>query len=316
MSDSKKDSTPKNEKQEETRAGDAVSSIGNVFSTIHERGKADRKAARDIAQDIGAEMMDDAKDLTGKMADTASKVTKDMADQSTKVASSVSKNAGAAAEAAGKFATQAADVAGKAAVETVNAASKMADTAAKTAGEVADKANEAAEQTADQLLAKAQAEANDWQDRFMRLHAEWDTYRRRTTEQRSEERTRANEDLVTSLLPVLDDFERSIEYAVKNGESGLLDGVQQVHTKLVDVLTKSGVEVINPKGEEFDALEAQAVAKVDKTDVPDETVDEVYQKGYKMGKKVIRPATVTVTTGGPKRPKKEDGDGSEAKEDK
>lgn len=172
-------------------------------------------------------------------------------------------------------------------------------------------ADEAAAPSADDAVAKAKAEAAEWQDRFMRLHAEWDTYRRRTSEQREEERKRANEKLVGNLLPVLDDFERSIEYAVKNGEGDLLDGVQKVHTKLVDVLVKSGVEVIDPAGQPFDALEAQAVAKVDNTQVPDETVQDVYQKGYKMGKKVIRPAMVTVTSGGPKREKKEEADKAE-----
>jgi molecular chaperone GrpE len=74
---------------------------------------------------------------------------------------------------------------------------------------------------------------------------------------------------------------------------------------------KAGVEVIDPAGQPFDALEAQAVAKVDNTQVPDETVQDVYQKGYKMGKKVIRPAMVTVTSGGPKREKKEEADKAE-----
>lgn len=172
-------------------------------------------------------------------------------------------------------------------------------------------ADDAAAPSADDALAAAKAEAAEWQDRFMRLHAEWDTYRRRTNDQREEERKRANEKLVGNLLPVLDDFERSIEYAVKNGAGDLLDGVQKVHTKLVDVLVKSGVEVIDPAGQPFDALEAQAVAKVDNTQVPDETVQDVYQKGYKMGKKVIRPAMVTVTSGGPKREKKEEADKAE-----
>lgn len=151
-------------------------------------------------------------------------------------------------------------------------------------------------------LAKALAEVEDWKGRFMRLHAEWDTYRRRTEEQRAEDKARAGENLVTGLLPVLDDFERSIDYAVNNGEVGLLDGVKQVYSKLVGVLEKGGVVVIDPAGEPFDALEHQAVANVDRSDVYDETVEQVYQKGYKMGRKVIRPAMVTVTTGGPKRP--------------
>ena len=154
-------------------------------------------------------------------------------------------------------------------------------------------------------LKKAKEEAADWKDKFMRLHAEWDTYRRRTNEQREAEKIRAAEKLVTSLLPVIDDFERTIDYAEKNGEGELLGGVRAVHSKFVDVLKKDGVEVIDPAGEAFDALEAQAVATVPDEEAYDETVHEVYQKGYKLGSKVLRAAMVTVTTGGPKRPKPE-----------
>ncbi|WP_082673288.1 nucleotide exchange factor GrpE [Hugonella massiliensis] len=207
---------------------------------------------------------------------------------------------------------QATDAAEDSTVEAAAGAQEApaADQPAQAAADAAT-ADDAAAPSADDALAAAKAEAAEWQDRFMRLHAEWDTYRRRTNDQREEERKRANEKLVGNLLPVLDDFERSIEYAVKNGEGDLLDGVQKVHTKLVDVLVKSGVEVIDPAGQPFDALEAQAVAKVDNTQVPDETVQDVYQKGYKMGKKVIRPAMVTVTSGGPKREKKEEADKAE-----
>lgn len=162
--------------------------------------------------------------------------------------------------------------------------------------------------TNDELVEKAQAEAKDWQGKYLRLHAEWDTYRRRTAEQREQERLRAGEKLVEKLLPVIDDFERTIDYAEKNGEAGLIDGVKAVHSKFVNVLETGGVQVINPAGQAFDALECQAVATVDDASVPDETVHEVYQKGYKMGTKVLRAAMVTVTTGGPKRPKPESED--------
>jgi molecular chaperone GrpE len=154
-------------------------------------------------------------------------------------------------------------------------------------------------------LEKAQAEAKEWQDRYLRLHAEWDTYRRRMGEQRAEERLRATEKLMENLLPVLDDFERTVSYATENGETGLLDGVKAVQTKLVDALTKGGLEVIDPAGEAYDALEAQAVQMVPDEEAFDETVKDVFQKGYKMGKKVLRAAMVTVTTGGPQRPKEE-----------
>ena len=150
--------------------------------------------------------------------------------------------------------------------------------------------------SADEQVAQAKAEAQDWQDKYLRCTREWDTYRRHTTEQREVEKARATEKLVSSLLPVIDDFERTIDYATKNGEGGLFDGVKAVHAKLVDVLKKDGVEVIDPAGEAFDALEAQAVATVDDASVPDETVSEVYQRGYKMGTKVLRPAMETVTS--------------------
>lgn len=165
---------------------------------------------------------------------------------------------------------------------------------------------EIVEEDADaEAVAQAKAEAADWQDKYMRLHAEWDTYRRRMTEQRAEEKLRATEKLVEGLLPVIDDFERTISYATDNGETGLLDGVKAVMNKLVAVLEKDGVQVISPEGEAFDALECQAVATVDDPSAFDETVAQVYQKGYRMGKKVLRPAMVTVTTGGPKRPQED-----------
>lgn len=164
----------------------------------------------------------------------------------------------------------------------------------------------------DEIEAEAEAEveasskeADDWKDKYYRLHAEWDTYRRRQKEQAAQQKALAAEKLVTSLIPVIDDLERSIDYAQKNGEVGLLSGVEAVLAKFVDTLKKDGVDVIDPSGEAFNALEAQAVGTVDDASVPDETVSEVYQKGYKIGNKVLRPAMVTVTSGGPSRPKEE-----------
>ncbi len=147
----------------------------------------------------------------------------------------------------------------------------------------------------------AQKEAAEWKDKYVRLHAEWDTYRRRQKEQAATQKALAAEKLVSSLIPVIDDLERSIDYAQKNGEAGLLGGVEAVLAKFVDTLKKDGVEVIDPAGEPFEALEAQAVGTVDDASVPEETVADVYQKGYKIGTKVLRPAMVTITAGGPKR---------------
>lgn len=169
-----------------------------------------------------------------------------------------------------------------------------------------DEASE--EASAEAAVAKAKEEAAEWQGKCLRLHAEWDTYRRRMKEQREEESRRATEKLVEDIIPVLDDFERSIDYANENGEEGLLGGVTAVYAKLNEVLVKEGVEIIDPVGQPYEALEAQAVATVDNPNVPDETVEQVYQKGYRMGNKVIRPAMVTVAVGGPKRETDEEED--------
>lgn len=167
--------------------------------------------------------------------------------------------------------------------------------------EPAEGVQEDAEAALKAELEKAQAEIEAWQGKYMRLHAEWDNYRRRSQEQQKLEKARAAEKMVGDLIPVVDDFERTVDYAEKNGTDNLLEGVVAVHNKFVDTLKKHGVEVIDPVNQAFDALEAQAVAMIPNTEVPDETVMDVYQKGYKLGGKVIRSAMVTVSTGGPKR---------------
>ena len=160
----------------------------------------------------------------------------------------------------------------------------------------------------DQIEA-AKKEASEATDRMLRLQADWENYRRRTAAERLAEKERAAEDLVTNLLPVIDDIERAIEHAGATEENAQLkqfvDGVSAVHAKMLAVLAKEGVEPIDPAGEPFEPLAHQAVGRVEDKDAYDETVAQVYQKGYRMGDKVIRTAMVTVTYGGPKRPTEE-----------
>lgn len=161
----------------------------------------------------------------------------------------------------------------------------------------------------DQIEA-AKKEASEATERMLRLQADWDNYRRRTAAERLAEKERAAEKLVTNLLPVIDDIERAIEHAGATEEDAQLkqfvDGVSAVHAKMLGVLAKEGVEPIDPVGEPFEPLAHQAVGRVEDKEAFDETVAQVYQKGYKMGDKVIRAAMVTVTYGGPKRPAEEE----------
>ena len=167
-------------------------------------------------------------------------------------------------------------------------------------------------------IESAKKEAADATDRMLRLQADWENFRRRTAAERLAEKERAAESLVSNLLPVIDDIERAIEHAGATDENERLkqfvDGVSAVHTKMLAVLSKEGVEPIDPAGEAFDPLSHQAVGRVEDKEAYDETVAQVYQKGYKMGDKVIRTAMVTVTYGGPKRPAEQADDAEKSEE--
>ena len=175
---------------------------------------------------------------------------------------------------------------------------------AQRAAQERDRLQNELDSVSDKIEAAKQqaAEAND---RFLRLQADWDNYRRRTAQERLDERQRATEKLVVDLLPVIDDLERAIEHAdnlTDPAAQQFVEGVSAVCNKLVGVLNKEGVEVVNPVGEAFDPLSHQAVSQIEDTQAYDETVAQVYQKGYRMGGKDIRTAMVVVTHGGPKRP--------------
>lgn len=151
----------------------------------------------------------------------------------------------------------------------------------------------------------------DWHDKYLRLHADWENYRRRMDEQRADERVRATEKLMSELLPLIDDMQRSLDYAKNNGEGDLLSGFEAIYSKFVTSLEKHGLQVIDPKGEPFDPIVAQAVGTVEDENEFDETVNDVYQKGYRLGIKVLRPAMVTITTGGKKRQANENSESDE-----
>ena len=152
------------------------------------------------------------------------------------------------------------------------------------------------------LFDAIKAEVTELRDRYARLQAEWDNYRKRTQAEREQERIRASEKLVMDLLPVLDDLERAISHAKETGEGGTLtDGVEAIQNKFLQILEKHKVTQIPAMGEPFDAMVYQAVGTEEDPSVPEETVVKVFQQGYRMGDRVIRPAMVVTSTGGPAR---------------
>ncbi|MCR5846308.1 MAG: nucleotide exchange factor GrpE [bacterium] len=167
------------------------------------------------------------------------------------------------------------------------------------APELEAEVEEEAELSGDEKLAQ---ELADFKDKYIRLQAEWDNFRKRTNAERAQERSRATEHLVSNLLPVVDDIERAIEHGADSADQGMLEGIKAIHSKFADVLSRQGLETIAPAaGDPFDIDIHQAVARVDNAEAFDESIDQLYQKGYRMGDKLLRPAMVAVTTGGPKR---------------
>jgi len=137
-----------------------------------------------------------------------------------------------------------------------------------------------------------------------RWQAEFENYRKRQERDLAEMRSRAGERIVSELLPVLDDLDRAIDHTVASMAEGaelehLLKGVEMVRTRILGVFEKEGVTLIDPFGAQFDPNLHQAVGQREDVEVPDHTVVEVYQKGYVLGGRVVRPAMVLISTGGP-----------------
>jgi molecular chaperone GrpE len=140
------------------------------------------------------------------------------------------------------------------------------------------------------------SELQTLRDRFMRLAAEFDNYRKRTEKERVESWGRAQAQLVQQLLDPLDDLQRVAHYGTDTATvQSLLDGVQMVERKLLRTLEAAGLEVLDAHGQPFDPSVHEAImaAPADRHE-DDESVGEVFQKGYRFKGDLLRPARVQV----------------------
>lgn len=149
-------------------------------------------------------------------------------------------------------------------------------------------------------LEEARREAAMHLETAQRLQAEFDNYRKRIERDQEDAVKRAGQRILKEMLPVIDNLEHAVAHAEASGESSeIIEGVRMILRQLLDVLAKEGVERIDPKGEPFDPNVHVAVAQVQRKDVPEGTCVEVYECGYRMHGRVLRPASVVVSTGGP-----------------
>ena len=154
--------------------------------------------------------------------------------------------------------------------------------------------NESPENQVEDL--KLEDQLKEEKDKFLRLFAEFENYKRRTAKERIELFSTASEEVMTSLLPILDDFDRASVEIEKDLENETLKGVLLIKNKLFDSLKSKGLSLVDvKKGDEFNADDHEAVTQIPapSKDMVGKIID-IIEKGYKLGEKVIRYPKVVI----------------------
>lgn len=157
-----------------------------------------------------------------------------------------------------------------------------------------------------------EGEAAEVHDRLLRLQADFENFRKRTLKEKEEAFRFGNQNIVKDLLPTVDNLERAIEHArgSQTGDlEGLLQGVELVLRELLGVLEQHGLAAIEAEGETFDPAVHEAMTQQIDESVPANTVMQVFQKGYRLRDRLLRPARVVVSGGS------SEGSGEEKSED-
>jgi molecular chaperone GrpE len=145
---------------------------------------------------------------------------------------------------------------------------------------------------ADDPLASAERQRDEYLDLAQRTQADFENYRKRAVREAAAAGERARSGLVRELLPIVDNLERAIASA-EEGEQHLAEGVRLVHSELIAVLERNGVEQFNPAGDRFDPSEHEALSV--RSDGEPGLVLDVVEKGYRANGTVLRPARVVVS---------------------
>lgn len=144
-----------------------------------------------------------------------------------------------------------------------------------------------------ETLAKQEKKLQEQEDKYLRLMAEYQNYRNRTTEEKKKIYGDAKVDCIKNLLTVVDSFERAIE--AECTDASYKKGVEMTFVQLQKALEQLGVTEVEALGADFDPNVHNAIKQVDNTDYEENKVCEVYQKGYLLGDRLIRPAMVAVS---------------------
>ena len=140
---------------------------------------------------------------------------------------------------------------------------------------------------------KLQLQLDEKNDQMLRLAAEYDNFRRRSQREKEAIYSDVKANVLGDLLPVIDNFERALNETSSDAES-YKKGVEMIFNQLIDTMKKHSVEAYGEIGEEFDPNFHNAVMHIEDENLGENVISQVFSKGYKVGDKVIRPATVQV----------------------
>ncbi len=150
------------------------------------------------------------------------------------------------------------------------------------------------------------AEAAQWKDKCLRSLADLDNYRKRAAREKLEHSKFATQQMLTRLLPVIDNFELALQHADQAGDSpaakSLIDGLKMTLGQLHGLLREAGVEVVNAEGQRFDPQFHEAVSHLESDTHESGKVIQQLRKGYRLHERLLRPATVVVSKGKPQPP--------------
>ncbi len=141
-------------------------------------------------------------------------------------------------------------------------------------------------------LEKAEAERIATNDKYLRMMAEYDNYRKRSTKEKESAYAEAYCDAIGAILPVIDNLERALAYS--EGET-LTEGVKMTLKQFEDTMERLGIKAYGARGEEFDPKIHNAIMQTEDAELGENQIATVLQKGYCKGEKIIRHAMVTVT---------------------
>ncbi len=133
---------------------------------------------------------------------------------------------------------------------------------------------------------------NQAQDAYLRLAADYDNFRKRTIKEKEQSYGNGKSDAIEKLLPVYDNLERALNQPTE--DAAYKKGVEMTMAQLVSIFTALGVEIYGEAGDVFDPNLHNAVMHTEQADTPENTITQVFQKGFKMGEKIVRFAMVQV----------------------